>query len=119
MAVTHGTGSSDGNYFGKDPVGRDALKIQQTSGVNYQISLNYNAVGDISSLVYPSGRSVNYTYDAASRLISLTGNLGDGTSRTYSTGILYSPFGGITKETVWHQHSRLSEAALQHTGSAL
>jgi len=29
---------------------------------------------------------------------SVTGNLGDGTSRTYATGISYSPFGGITRE---------------------
>jgi RHS repeat-associated protein len=98
VALTYGTGSSDGTYFGKDPVGRDALKIQRTSGVNYQISVNYNAVGDVSSLVYPSGRSVNYTYDGAGRLQSLNGNLGDGTGRTYSNNITYSPFGGLSRE---------------------
>jgi hypothetical protein len=29
---------------------------------------------------------------------SVTGYLGDGTNRTYATGIIYSPFGGMTKE---------------------
>lgn len=98
VAVTYGTGSSDGNYFGRDPVGRDSLKIQRTSGVNYQMSLGYNAVGAITSLTYPSGRSVNYTYDGTGRLLSLAGNLGDGTGRTYANNLTYSPFGGLTRE---------------------
>ena len=36
--------------------------------------------------------------DAAARLSSFTGNLGDGATRTYSTGIVYSSLGGMAKE---------------------
>ncbi|HEU4509335.1 MAG TPA: RHS repeat-associated core domain-containing protein [Pyrinomonadaceae bacterium] len=97
VALTYG-GGTDGNYLGRDAIGRQSLKIQRTSGVDYQMSLAYNNVGAVTSLVYPSGQSVSYAYDGAGRLNSLTGTLGDGITRTYSTGILYSPFGGISKE---------------------
>ena len=38
------------------------------------------------------------TYVSAGRTIGLSGNFGDGTSRNYSTGIIYSPFGGLNKQ---------------------
>lgn len=99
VALTYGGSSATtGDYFGRDPIGRQVLKIQRTGSTNYQLSLNYNAVGGIQSLTYPSGHTVNYTYDNAGRLSSLSGNLGDGSFRTYSTGILYSPFNGLVKE---------------------
>jgi len=54
---------------------------------------------------YPSGRTVSYNYDQAGRLAdkddtdpAFRGNLGDGTTRTYSQGIAYSPLGGMTVE---------------------
>lgn len=98
VAVTYGTSSSAGDYFGRDAIGRESLKIQQLGGINYQMSLSYNSVGDVETLVYPSGHTVNYTYDDVGRLTNLAGNLGDGTGRTYSSGILYASFGGIAKE---------------------
>ena len=64
----------------------------------YGISAAYNLAGNITSQTYPSGRTVNYGYDVAGRLTSFSGNLGDGTQRTYATGIEYSPFGGVSRE---------------------
>ncbi len=49
-------------------------------------------------MTYPSGRTVGYVFDSAGRTSSFSGYLGDGTNRTYTTGIIYSPFGGMTKE---------------------
>ena len=46
----------------------------------------------------PSGRTVSYTYDTAGRTVSFAGTLGDSTNRTYSAGIIYSPFGRMAKE---------------------
>jgi RHS repeat-associated protein len=98
VAITYGTGASAGDYFGFDALGRGQLKIQQTGGVNYQTTAAYNNGGALKSVVYPSGRSVAYTYDQAGRSTSVAGYLGDGILHTYSTGIIYSPFGEMTKE---------------------
>jgi RHS repeat-associated protein len=105
VAVTYGTGSSAGDYYSYDGVGRAVLKFQQTAGSNYQISATYNLAGAITSQTYPSGHIVNSGYDTAGRANNITGRLGDGRSRTYATGISYSPFGGIAQEQFGTQAS--------------
>ena len=97
VAETYGSGSN-GNYFAYDVLGRGTLKIQQVGTVNYQISAVYNRANATTTLTYPSGRTVNASIDAAGRLATLTGNLGDGATRTYSTGISYSATGNPAKE---------------------
>ncbi len=47
---------------------------------------------------YPSNGRVSYTYDVAGRANSFSGNLRDVVNTTYSTGIVYSPFGGMSQE---------------------
>ena len=95
--MTYG-GASAGDYYGFDSIGRAVLKIQQTGGVNYQTSASYNASGALKTETYPSGHTVTNSFDTAGRTSSVTGTLGDGNSRTYSTGILYSSLGGLSKE---------------------
>ena len=64
----------------------------------YAMTANYDLAGHETSMTYPSGRVVNYTYDAAGRSNSFSGTLGDSTSRNYSTGISYSSLGGMSQE---------------------
>jgi RHS repeat-associated protein len=97
VAQTYGSGSN-GDYFAYDVLGRPTLKFQQTGTVNYQVSAAYNLTGALTTLTYPSGHTVTNTFDQAARLTAVSGNLGDGTTRTYSSGILYSPLGGLVKE---------------------
>jgi RHS repeat-associated protein len=97
VAQTYGPGSN-GDYFAYDVLGRATLKIQQIGAVNYQSSVTFKLAGVVSTLTYPSGHTVSHLYDQAGRLSSLSGNLGDGTTRTYATGILYSPAGAMVKE---------------------
>jgi YD repeat-containing protein len=97
VAVTYGGGSA-GDYFGYDGLGRNGLKIQQTGGINYQTSAVFNRASALTSVTYPSTRTVSYAYDQAGRTTSVTGYLGDGTSRTYSTGINYTPAGQMSQE---------------------
>lgn len=66
--------------------------------MNYQIGATLSIAGAPTGLVYPSGRTVGYTYDFAGRAAGVTGNLGDGTSRNYATDLTYSSLGGLTKE---------------------
>lgn len=98
VAVTYGTGSSVGDYAGYDVAGRNTLKIQQTGGINYQITAALNLAGAAVAVVYPSGRSVNYSHDVGGRTSSVVGNLGDGSNRNYGTELSYSSSGGLTKE---------------------
>ncbi len=97
VAVTYGGGGA-GDYFGYDALGRDVLKIQQTGSVNYQTSAVYNRASELTSETYPSVRTVSYAFDQAGRTSSVTGTLGDGTSRNYSTGITYTSLGGLSQE---------------------
>ncbi|HEY0763681.1 MAG TPA: RHS repeat-associated core domain-containing protein [Pyrinomonadaceae bacterium] len=97
VAVTY-SGGSNGDYFGYDAMGRTVLKIQQTGIINYQVSASYNVSGSALTVTYPSGHSASYAYDAAGRPYSLTGTLGDGAQRTYSTGITYAANGKWIRE---------------------
>jgi RHS repeat-associated protein len=86
-----------------DVMGR-ALNYRQrflTNGVaspDFNVSRTYDRAGHVLTQTYPSGHTVTYAYDVAGRLISNTGNLGDGVSRTYATGITYSEFGDLQQE---------------------
>jgi YD repeat-containing protein len=86
-----------------DVMGRAQTQRQQfwtgsSWSTSYQVGASYNFSGALIGETYPSGRTVSYAFDVAGRTTSFTGNLGDGTNRTYSSGIIYSPFGGMAKE---------------------
>jgi RHS repeat-associated protein len=99
VAVTYGTGSSSGDYFGYDDLGRVVTKTQQTGGVNYVINdVRYDRAGHMTFERYPSGRTFSVGFDGAGRTTSVSGTLGTDTSRTYSSGIVYTAMGGMTKE---------------------
>jgi RHS repeat-associated protein len=83
---------------GRPLVQRQLSKLNGVWRSTYQTARAYNRVGAVTSQTYPSGHTVAYSYDAAGRASSFTGNLGDGTSRTYSSNISYSSFGGLTRE---------------------
>src|ERR1700686_354617 len=67
-------------------------------GQTYTMSYIYDLAGHLTSMTYPSTRSVSYSYDGAGRTNSFTGTIGDSANRNYSTGITYSPFGGMSQE---------------------
>jgi RHS repeat-associated protein len=99
VAVNYGSNSSAGSYYGYDELGRVVRKTQQINGNNYAVqNVVYNRASAMTSEIYPSGRTVNYAYDIAGRLSSFTGNLGDGVSRNYATGIIYTSAGLMTQE---------------------
>src|SRR5207248_3360421 len=86
------------SYSSYDALGR-ALSASQTLGSQtYSMSYSYDLAGNVTAMTYPSGRTVSYGYDNAGRTRSFSGYLGDGKNRTYTTGMLYSPFGGLAKE---------------------
>ena len=86
-----------GRPSGQTQYYRDAADT--TWGTAYTTSRTYDLASNVKSQTYPSGRVVNYTYNAASQLSDFTGNLGDGTSRNYATGIKYNERGQMMRET--------------------
>jgi RHS repeat-associated protein len=64
----------------------------------FAINRTYNLAGAVTSQSYPSGHTVSYSFDGAGRTASLSGNLGDGVSRTYASNITYTSFGDLSRE---------------------
>ena len=64
-----------------------------TQVVQYIYGTSGNVNGRLTSVVYPSGGSIGYTYDAAGRIASISFTPVAGTAVTVISGITYSPFG--------------------------
>lgn len=86
------------SYGGYDARGQVLSGLQTIGARTYPVSSTYDLAGHVKSTTYPSGRIVNYSYDNAGRLSSFAGNLGDGTTRNYATGIVYDSNGAWTRE---------------------
>src|SRR6185295_4926296 len=86
------------NYTVFDALGRVKTANQVMGAQTYTMSYTYDLTGAITSMTYPSGNSVTNIYDTTGRLSTFKGTLGSTTLRNYSTGIAYSPFGGMTQE---------------------
>ncbi len=85
-----------------DAMGRPLSKSQQffylgAWGTSYTTQQTYDLAGNIKTLTYPSGHTVDYSYDQAGRLSSFSGNLG-GSPRTYADTIGYNAAGQMIKE---------------------
>jgi RHS repeat-associated protein len=65
VTMTDPSGSESYTY---DNMGRMTSLTKVIGGTNYKTSVQYNAAGDLTQLTYPSGRVVQYSYDAAGHL---------------------------------------------------
>jgi RHS repeat-associated protein len=93
----HLTGRTDpsGTYsFSYDGWGNLTQEQKTISGVLYSTHYSYNGNNAVSSMVYPSGRTVAYSRDVAGRVTQVSTN---GTNLV--SNITYTPFGGITSLT--------------------
>jgi RHS repeat-associated protein len=78
VAVTYGSGSSEGTYRGYDQMGRVVTQYQRTDSINYLIEASYYANSALHTQTYPAvpgagdRRLITYTNDAAGRLGSLS-----------------------------------------------
>ncbi|HYG10487.1 MAG TPA: hypothetical protein VD835_11105, partial [Pyrinomonadaceae bacterium] len=86
-----------------DALGRPLSQRQmfKASGVwsgAYTTGRTYTRAGAVETQMLPSGHTVSHTYDPPGRLQTFSGNLGDGVTRTYSTGATYDAAGRITRE---------------------
>jgi YD repeat-containing protein len=88
-----GNSVSTTSYTAYDALGRVTAGNQNTDEKAYPFRYAYNALG-LTSMRYPSTRTVNYTYDGAGRPYSATGTLGSATD--YVSSVSYAPHGAVS-----------------------
>lgn len=97
--MVDGPGSSSWTY---DVMGRIATESRITSGVTRSTMYDYNQVGLLRNITYPSGRTLSYAYSlagasiSAGRPVSVTDTAG---SINYLKSALYAPQGALQMYT--------------------
>ena len=90
-----------------DPLGRPLSQTQNFYVIEggtgqwkpYSLSRTYDLAGGVKTQTYPSGRTVNYSYDAAGRLNEFKGRLGGTPSDLfYAKDMRYNPRGQMIRE---------------------
>jgi RHS repeat-associated protein len=84
--------------LGRPLIQRQLFKLNGTWSQAYQTSREYNRASRVITQTYPSGHTITNSFDAAGRSSTFTGNLGDGTSRTYASNLTYAPSGALSRE---------------------
>ena len=96
--VTDSTGSSSYSY---DPHGRLLQEQRIFQGQTATTSYAYDSSGRLSTLTYPSGRTVTYTYDTAGR-ISRIDTSDAGNNQNVINTVTWFPFGGVEGWVFWN-----------------
>ena len=87
------------NAFGEvTSLGQSLVTWAGYNVADNNVKYNYDAVGNLKSITYPSGAIVNYTYNAAGKIdnVNLDQN---GSIKTLSLSVNYLPFGEETVQT--------------------
>jgi RHS repeat-associated protein len=96
------------DVMGRPKAGKTEFYFNGAWQTPYTYSRVYNLMGHVTEQTYPSGHKVYYSqFDAAGRLKKFNGNLGDGTQRTYATGI--NPANGVEEGIQYDEAGRLSQ----------
>jgi YD repeat-containing protein len=96
-------------YSAYDALGRVTASQQTPNGqAGYQFSYTYNLAGGLTSITYPSQRTVSYTYDGAGRT-SAVKNGNANSSDSYASIGRYWPHGPLTQMTLG---TKMSETGL-------
>jgi RHS repeat-associated protein len=104
-SVTYGIGrltgriDPSGSYtFYYDAQGNLIKEEKTISGILYTTQYGYNKNNVLTSITYPSGRTITYTLDGAGRISQVDTTL-NGNPKTLASNINYLPFGGVTSLT--------------------
>ncbi|EGM79575.1 RHS repeat-associated core domain protein [Rheinheimera sp. A13L] len=89
------SGSTQYGYNGWGMLGQQTSVIQ---GLSYQTNWGYDSLGRLSSMTYPGGNKVTYSYDSYGDVTGLTVTIA-GSNRSLLSGIKYTPFGAVKEWT--------------------
>jgi RHS repeat-associated protein len=96
------------SYASFDALGRVTTSSQRTDGQTYSMSYEYDLAGHLKSEIYPTGRIIHHTFDAAGRLYQVTGTKGSAVPLTYASIDSYTPHGATRQMT-------LGNGLIEHT----
>jgi YD repeat-containing protein len=86
-SMTDGSGSESYTY---DTIGRVTQLQKMVGSTTYPVGYGYDYANQITSITYPSGRTVQQNPDAIGRLNSVVGTL-NSVQTTYASGFSYGP----------------------------
>jgi RHS repeat-associated protein len=89
------TGMSDGagaEAWSYDTMGRVLSNRRTTNSVTRTFTYAYNLAGDVTSITYPTGRTITYSYDTAARALSAVDTAN---SINYALNASYAPHGTL------------------------
>lgn len=92
-SISHGTRAS---HYGYDATGRVATVSHTVHGQTFTLAYTYDDAGNLSTLTYPSGRTVAYTRDAAGQITEVASSAGS-VPTLIASQIEHAPFGPVTQ----------------------
>ncbi|MEM7349475.1 MAG: RHS repeat-associated core domain-containing protein [Acidobacteriota bacterium] len=120
--MTQLTDASGTTSFTYDARGNLTQEARAIDGLDFLTQYAFDSANRLTSMTYPSGRSVDYSYDALGRVETLTRHF-EGTSTAIATGFRYEPFGpangwtfsnGVDVSRIYDLANRITE--LRHIG---
>lgn len=81
--------------YGYDALGRKILESRPFAGTTYNTQYQYSTTGRLIRLTYPSGRKIDYGYNAQGQVTSLTLTDTNNQVTVLASNIQYHPFGGV------------------------
>ncbi|OGW83658.1 MAG: hypothetical protein A2987_04765 [Omnitrophica bacterium RIFCSPLOWO2_01_FULL_45_10] len=121
--------SSGSTEFFYDKVGKEIKSIKTVDGIPYVLERGYDVLERITTLKYPDGELVSYTYDTNSGLLKKIESLIPGNGPyTYIQDIPHNAFGqiksiqygnGVSTEYYYGQDLRLSQILTGNSSSTL
>jgi len=124
------TGMSDASgqtAWSFDPMGRALTERRTINGVTKSVGYSYNPDGSVATVVYPSGRTITYSYNNAGQAV---GAVDQANGINYATAASYAPPGELAGVTYGSSgtfagivtgnsfNSRLQPASIQASSSA-
>jgi YD repeat-containing protein len=81
--------------YAYDAHGRAIVENRTMNGVTYAFGYSYDAAGRLAGLTYPSGRTVDYGFDAIGRINQVSTTAMGGATQIVASNIAYQPFSGV------------------------
>jgi YD repeat-containing protein len=85
--------------YAYDPHGRVTGETRTLGGQAYVTAYSYDAFGRMNGMTYPSGRTVEYAFDALGRVSQVTTTKPGDSPQVVVQNVAYHPFGGVTGYT--------------------
>jgi len=111
--------------YGYDQKGRVTSETRTINAVAYTTAYRYDASGRLDRITYPSGRTVDYTFDSLGRISAVNTTPSGGSAQAIASSITYHPFGGVKGFTfgnsqiyarTYDQDGRIATYTLAGTG---